>query len=396
MIDVIDPESLVCHDPPILRNVKVIDLELEPPSLSSSSSSSFSSNSSHSSTPSSQAALSSSSLSSGSSTTSTTTTTTQLPPDPVTRTPDDRINPAAAGVRNDSSRQSSDRKIKEFCPPIILSGIRSQHQQHSGVQHNHHHHHHDEGEEDAVLLLDAAGIRTASFSSDTAAAAATIPASPPPLPSSQTATASSSYEPESDGNHVQLQELGSFSSTKTPTIVHKRIGDRHTMQCHSLGMPVPKIHWILPSGEVVNESSSNSLSNHVQLLAQGSLRLFRLSDHDAGNYTCVASNQLGEDRYQETLVIDMIDIHILPLGTRTAGGMMMLHEKSHASSSTIFSRRTTAAATTTTWMGIRMLHSCIIHLPNCILIHCSTETSLLQLLLLSMTAALLPAVAVFR
>ncbi|CAG2119773.1 unnamed protein product, partial [Medioppia subpectinata] len=32
--------------------------------------------------------------------------------------------------------------------------------------------------------------------------------------------------------------------------VHKKIGDRHQFQCRALGVPQPRIHWILPTGQV--------------------------------------------------------------------------------------------------------------------------------------------------
>lgn len=122
-------------------------------------------------------------------------------------------------------------------------------------------------------------------------------------------------------------------------------------------------------GSGISSSISGGTSTHVQLQAPGSsLRLSRISARDAGNYTCVASNPLGEDRHQETLVIDMIDIHLLPLGTSyysigIGPGMMMLNEESGASSS-----GTPFTIPEHGWhrmTGIKML----IHVCNCIQSH---------------------------
>ena len=39
---------------------------------------------------------------------------------------------------------------------------------------------------------------------------------------------------------------------KTNVTIHKKIGDRHVFQCRALGLPVPKIIWILPNGTSVS------------------------------------------------------------------------------------------------------------------------------------------------
>ena len=64
-------------------------------------------------------------------------------------------------------------------------------------------------------------------------------------------------------------------------VIHKKIGDRHQLQCRALGVPTPKIYWILPNGEILNETS-NTNSIHIQLKSQGSLRLFHLKPRDSG------------------------------------------------------------------------------------------------------------------
>ncbi|CAG2119400.1 unnamed protein product, partial [Medioppia subpectinata] len=92
--------------------------------------------------------------------------------------------------------------------------------------------------------------------------------------------------------------------------VHKKIGDRHQFQCRALGVPQPRIHWILPTGQVLN-GSSNTV--HYLFKPAGSLALFHLKPRDSGAYKCVAENMYGSVGVSMTLMIDNIDLHLYPL-----------------------------------------------------------------------------------
>ncbi|KAI1294870.1 Leucine-rich repeat neuronal protein 1 [Halotydeus destructor] len=120
-------------------------------------------------------------------------------------------------------------------------------------------------------------------------------------------------------NHSALQAI--VKDTCLPTLlvtagptngtVHRKIGERHVFQCRALGSPTPRIHWLLPSGEVLNESTS---SIHMQLKLPGNLKMLHLKPRDTGQYTCVATNSVGQVAKFQVLSVDNIDLHIWPLG----------------------------------------------------------------------------------
>lgn len=39
--------------------------------------------------------------------------------------------------------------------------------------------------------------------------------------------------------------------------LHKKVGDSHVFQCRAHGLPVPSIHWILPNGTVLDQTSND-------------------------------------------------------------------------------------------------------------------------------------------
>ncbi|KAG8239880.1 hypothetical protein J437_LFUL018648 [Ladona fulva] len=99
-----------------------------------------------------------------------------------------------------------------------------------------------------------------------------------------------------------------FGLNKTLT---RKLGDPLTMECRALGLPVPKLHWVLPDGTVLN-SSSNSV--RVRLRNPGTLIFYHLKATDSGRYTCVAENSMGVDDLSVTLKVTGIDIHLFPTG----------------------------------------------------------------------------------
>jgi hypothetical protein len=100
-------------------------------------------------------------------------------------------------------------------------------------------------------------------------------------------------------------------SVNEPNVtIHKKIGDRHQFQCRALGIPTPKIHWILPNGDILNDTSNTI---HFQLKTTGSLRMFHLKPRDSGIYQCVAENIFGSVMSTMKLSIDNIDLHLFPI-----------------------------------------------------------------------------------
>ncbi|XP_054707026.1 leucine-rich repeat neuronal protein 1-like [Uloborus diversus] len=93
--------------------------------------------------------------------------------------------------------------------------------------------------------------------------------------------------------------------------VDKKIGDKHVFQCRAHGIPVPNVHWILPNGAVLNQTSNDI---HFHLNSPGSLGIYHLKPKDSGTYTCQAENFLGEAISLTHLTVENIDINLFPLG----------------------------------------------------------------------------------
>ncbi|KAF4524856.1 hypothetical protein B566_EDAN017045 [Ephemera danica] len=91
----------------------------------------------------------------------------------------------------------------------------------------------------------------------------------------------------------------------------RKLGDPLTMECRALGIPVPKLHWLLPDGTVLN-STSNSV--RVRLRNPGTLIFYHLKATDSGQYACVAENSAGTHNVTVTLRVTGIDIHLFPTG----------------------------------------------------------------------------------
>lgn len=100
--------------------------------------------------------------------------------------------------------------------------------------------------------------------------------------------------------------LNTVSSNNT---FHRKTGESHMFQCRALGFPNPKIHWLLPGGKVLNETSNTV---HMQLKTPGVLRLFHLKPRDSGRYTCVAENEMGTSTATMALVVDSVEVQIFP------------------------------------------------------------------------------------
>ncbi|KAM7308627.1 leucine-rich repeat neuronal protein 1-like [Ixodes scapularis] len=100
--------------------------------------------------------------------------------------------------------------------------------------------------------------------------------------------------------------VGTVNST-----VQRKIGDAQVFQCYALGLPVPKVRWVLPNGRVCNDTGNDV---HVQFKPPGSLTIYHLKPMDVGPYKCIAENALGSVVKVVDLVVENIDIHIFPQG----------------------------------------------------------------------------------
>lgn len=86
------------------------------------------------------------------------------------------------------------------------------------------------------------------------------------------------------------------------------IGSSATFSCRSIGLPLPKIHWILPSGRVVNGTPNDS---RIRFESSGTLTVNHVKPTDYGTYTCLASNPKGYDAASVRLSIYASGVQIL-------------------------------------------------------------------------------------
>ncbi|XP_077541834.1 leucine-rich repeat neuronal protein 1-like [Haemaphysalis longicornis] len=100
--------------------------------------------------------------------------------------------------------------------------------------------------------------------------------------------------------------VGTVNST-----VQRKIGDAQVFQCYALGLPTPRVRWILPNGQVCNQTGNDV---HVQFKPPGSITIYHLKPVDVGPYTCIAENVHGRVVKVVDLVVENIDIHIFPQG----------------------------------------------------------------------------------
>ncbi|KAK7067037.1 Leucine-rich repeat neuronal protein 1, partial [Halocaridina rubra] len=89
-----------------------------------------------------------------------------------------------------------------------------------------------------------------------------------------------------------------------------KIGERKVLECRALGSPIPRMHWLMPDGAIVN-STLNEVTRRFSF--PGTLVYFHLKPTDEGQYTCVAENEVGETNITFTLTVSEIDIHLFPI-----------------------------------------------------------------------------------
>lgn len=107
--------------------------------------------------------------------------------------------------------------------------------------------------------------------------------------------------------------LGPPIISTPPKDVSVLSGANVTFFCLGLGAPEPEMTWLKDS-ETVKPSKRVVIDAKI-----GSLRLFVVTVADAGKYTCVYKNRLGEDRKSAVLRVDGIDPGQCKLITGGAG-----------------------------------------------------------------------------
>ncbi|CAL4121854.1 unnamed protein product, partial [Meganyctiphanes norvegica] len=99
--------------------------------------------------------------------------------------------------------------------------------------------------------------------------------------------------------------------TLTENITGK-VGDRKVLECRSLGDPIPRLHWVLSDGSLVN-TTLNEVRR--RFFAPGTLVYYHLKPTDAGPYTCISENYIGKSEIIIKLNVSGIDINLFPIGS---------------------------------------------------------------------------------
>ncbi|GIY99714.1 leucine-rich repeat neuronal protein 2 [Caerostris extrusa] len=94
-----------------------------------------------------------------------------------------------------------------------------------------------------------------------------------------------------EGAHVASLDLSQIAESCAPVLavgstnhtVEKKVGDDHVFECRAHGLPPPVLHWVLPDGQVLNQSSDDT-------------RLHLRGDREACPCTPSASRMRGTTR----------------------------------------------------------------------------------------------------
>lgn len=125
------------------------------------------------------------------------------------------------------------------------------------------------------------------------------------------------------GKLFKSLSLTKFAKVCSPSVIpffndsyQLELGQNIEYVCRAIGIPIPKIHWIMPDGKILNGTSNYS---RVKLQSTGTLSIEHLKATDGGKYTCVASSSGGTNYDTATSVLRLHnkDIQILDKGVAT-------------------------------------------------------------------------------
>ncbi|CAJ1065317.1 immunoglobulin superfamily member 10 [Xyrichtys novacula] len=92
---------------------------------------------------------------------------------------------------------------------------------------------------------------------------------------------------------VEKQESAPKIVAISQRVTELFFGDRLRLDCSASGDPIPRIMWRLPSKAVVDQW--HRMGSRIQVQDNGTLIVNTVSDKDAGDYLCVARNNIGDD-----------------------------------------------------------------------------------------------------
>ncbi|CAL4151926.1 unnamed protein product [Meganyctiphanes norvegica] len=98
-----------------------------------------------------------------------------------------------------------------------------------------------------------------------------------------------------------------FLEVPTTETATGRVGEHQVLECYSIGVPSPQMHWILPDKSVIN-STLNEIRR--RFFPPATLVYYHLEPMDMGKYTCVAENSAGTISRPTVLYIKGIDVHL--------------------------------------------------------------------------------------
>ncbi|KAG8000723.1 Matrix-remodeling-associated protein 5 [Nibea albiflora] len=94
---------------------------------------------------------------------------------------------------------------------------------------------------------------------------------------------------------VMMTSPPTFTHGGSHHIVKVRQGATATIRCHATGDPAPTVTWFSPTHRVIPRSLGSGLySERVVVVSDGTLEVRLAQTTDTGNYTCQASNSVGE------------------------------------------------------------------------------------------------------
>lgn len=91
------------------------------------------------------------------------------------------------------------------------------------------------------------------------------------------------------------------------------LGKELRLECHAIGMPTPKITWMLPGGHMINESYTDS-AGKIHITENNVLHVKSVKLTDEGTYACFATNIVGSDASSTIVHVNINKITLHPRG----------------------------------------------------------------------------------